>query len=252
MPHTGTLDVEAAVARAPAVSGVDTPSWELPDAELVQVNWEVGHEALALVPPALHPSIPPYASFFAARYPVSPVGPFVLAQARLVVRAGIRPRGLCLGAVCDSAAAVDALRQHWGFPVQRGAVTYSSRHDHVRVNASLDGGDVLELSVGNAETITGNDLNTFDNLHLVRLGDAPEGALLQIDPEYTIHQAERGRPSVRLPDPLALGLRGLLSLQAPIVGFTFRADTDLVRPRFRIDPTRPAIEGTTKIASAAA
>ena len=53
------------------------------------------------VRPAIDPSIPPFASFFAGRVPESPVGPFSLVQVRLVVRAGIRPRALWLGSVGD-------------------------------------------------------------------------------------------------------------------------------------------------------
>ena len=253
MPRFGTLDVAAAVGDAPVVASLDAPSWELPDVQLLQVNWEVDDEtALQLTPPALHPSIPPYASFVAGRYPVSPVGPFTLAQVRLVVRAGVRPRALALGAVCDSEEAVRALREHWGYPVQLGEVTYVTRHDQVRATATVGGRTVVDMAIHDPEVIGGSDLMTFDNLHLVRLGAGAdgEGALVQIDPEYAIHQADRGRPSVRLPDPEALGMRGLLQLQAPIVGFALRADTDLVPVRFRVDPNRPAIEGTTRIARA--
>ena len=42
---------------------------------------------------------------------------------------------------------------------------------------------------------------TFDNLHLVRLGEPPEGAILQIDPEYAIHKADRAVPRLRCPTP---------------------------------------------------
>ena len=252
MPRFGTLDVAAALPHAPHVLSLDGPSWELPDAQFIQVNWEVEDEpALALTPPALHPSIPPYASFFAGRYPVSPVGAFTLAQVRLVVRAGIRPRGLCLGAVCDSAAAAEALAENWGYPVQVGEVSFQARHDQVRAAARLEGREVLELAIRDPEVIAGSDLMTFDNLHLVRLGESEEGVILQIDPEYAIHQADRGRPVVRLPDPDALGMGGALRLLSPIVGFAIRADTDLVPVRFRMDPTKPAIEGTTRVQRAA-
>jgi hypothetical protein len=267
VPRFGTLDVASAAQDAPQVVSLDAPSWELPDAQLLQVNWEVEDApALELTPPALHPSIPPYASFVALRYPVSPVGPFTLAQVRLVVRAGIRPRGLCLGAVCDSAAAVDALRSHWGFPVVLGEVSFVTRHDQVRVTAAVDGTEVLELAARDPEVIAGSDLMTFDNLHLVRLehdgpedggqgdggpGDGTTAAILQVDPEFAVHQADRGRPLARLPDPEALGMRGRLQLRSPIVAFALRADTDLVPPRFRLDPVRPAVVGTTRIQRAA-
>jgi hypothetical protein len=252
MPRFGTLDVGGVLADAPQVSSFDAPSWELPDAQLLQVNWEVEDApALELTPPALHPSIPPYASFVALRCPTSPIGPFTLAQVRLVVRAGIRPRALCLGAVCDSAAAVDALRAHWGFPVELGEVSLITRHDQVRAIAAVDGREVLELAARDPEVIAASDLMTFDNLHLVRIGDSGEASILQVDPEFAVHQADRGRPLVRLRDPDALGMRGRLQLRSPIVAFALRADTDLVPPRFRLDPSRPAVEGTPKIQRAA-
>jgi hypothetical protein len=248
MPRFGTLDVAPIAPDLPDLSAIAGPEWELPDAEFLQINWEVDDAAsLAITPPSLHPSIPPFASFFACRYPESPVGPFSIVQVRLVVRAGIRPRGLCLGAVCDSAAAVEALRSHWGFPVQLGDVDVAHRHDQVRFTASLDGRMVVDLGVHTADVINGSDLMTFDNLHLVRLPGEDTPQLVQVDPEYTIHQADRGRPTVALPDPQALGMRGGLRLVSPIIGFTFRADSDLVPVRFRIDSTKPAVSSTTRV-----
>lgn len=249
MPRHGTLDVTPLASGLPHLSALDAPTWELPDGEFLQINWEVEDAAaLTLTPPSLHPSIPPFASFFGCHFPDSPVGPFSLVQVRLVVRAGVRPRALCLGAVCDSDAAVAALRAHWGYPVQLGDVAVARRHDQVRFSAALEGRTVAELAVHTADVINGSDLMTFDNLHLVRLGDDPGPKLLQIDPEYTIHQADRGRPAVVLADPQALGMRGALRLASPIIGFTFRADSDLVPVRFTIDGVEPAVTSTSRVA----
>ncbi len=247
MPRFGTLEV-APATDLPHLSALAGPSWELPDGEFLQINWEVDDAgALDLTPPSLHPSIPPFASFFGCRFTESPVGPFSIVQVRLVVRAGIRPRGLCLGAVCDSPAAVEALRDHWGYPVQLGDVDVSRRHDQVSFRAALDGRQVIELAVHTADVINGGDLMTFDNLHLVRLGDDDTPKLVQVDPEYTIHQADRGRPRVELPDQQVLGMNGSLRLAAPIIGFTFRADSDLVPVRFTIDANKPAISSTKRV-----
>jgi Acetoacetate decarboxylase (ADC) len=248
-PRRGILDVATTLSDLPNLSSLAGPTWEMPDAQFLQINWEVEDEgALALTPPSLHPSIPPFASFFGCRFPESPVGPFSLVQVRLVVRAGIRPRGLCLGAVCDSPAAVKALRDHWGYPVQLGEVVVARRHDQVRFTASLEERMVVDLAVHTADVINGSDLMTFDNLHLVRLGDETGAKLVQVDPEYTIHQADRGRPAVTLPDPRALGMQGALRLASPIIGFTFRADTDLVPVRFTIDADQPAVTSTKRVA----
>lgn len=248
MPRYGTLDVAPIAPDLPTLTDIAGPTWELPDAEFLQINWEVDDDgALALTPPSLHPSIPPFASFFASHYPESPVGPFSLVQVRLVVRAGIRPRGLCLGAICDSAAAVTALRDHWGYPVQLGDVEVAHRHDQVRFTAGLDGRTVVDVGVHTADVINGSDLMTFDNLHLVELPGEANPKLVQVDPEYTIHQADRGRPTVSMPDPHALGMAGSLRLVSPIIGFTFRADSDLVPVRFTIDSVQPAITSTNRV-----
>jgi Acetoacetate decarboxylase (ADC) len=248
-PRHGTLDVAPTLAGLPNLTTLAGPSWEMPDAQFLQINWEVDDEgALALTPPSLHPSIPPFASFFGAHFPETPTGAFSIVQVRLVVRAGIRPRALCLGAVCDSAAAVAALRDHWGYPVQLGEVDFARRHDQVRFTAALDGRMVVDLAVHTADVINGSDLMTFDNLHLVRLADEAGAKLVQVDPEYTIQQADRGRPFVSLPDAQALGMQGSLRLASPIIGFTFRADTDLVPVRFTIDAEQPAITSTKRVA----
>jgi hypothetical protein len=247
-PRHGVLDVATTLPDLPNLTALAGPTWEMPDAQFLQINWEVEDDgALALTPPSLHPSIPPFASFFASHFPESAVGPFSLVQIRLVVRAGIRPRGLCLGAVCDSPAAVTALRDHWGYPVQLGDVMFARRHDQVRFTATLDGRTVADLAVHTADVINGSDLMTFDNLHLVRLGDETGAKLVQVDPEYTIHQADRGRPFVSLPDAQALGMQGALRLASPIIGFTFRADTDLVPVRFTIDSVQPAVSSTKRV-----
>lgn len=164
-----------------------------------------------------------------------------------MVRAGIRPRAFCLGAVCDNAEAVEALRSYWGYPVVLGEVDVSVRHDRTRVDARVDAKQVLEIVLPTPEVIAGNDLMTFDNLHLVALGDNAEGAILQIDPEYVVHKAHRAVPRLRLPDPQALGMQGLLRLASPIVGFSLVADTDFVPVRFALDPAKPAVDGTRRL-----
>ena len=66
MPRFGTLDVAPIAPDLPDLTAIAGPEWELADAEFLQINWEVDDEgALALTPPSLHPSIPPFASFFA-------------------------------------------------------------------------------------------------------------------------------------------------------------------------------------------
>ena len=109
---------------------------------------------------------------------------------------------------------------------------------------------VVELAVHTADVINGSDLMTFDNLHLVRLGDDPAprprpGRPGVHDPPGRPRPG-RGRPC---PTRRRSACAARCSCVAPIIGFTFRADTDLVPVRFTIDGVRPAVTSTTRIPS---
>ena len=97
MPTFGALELTGVVDRLATVRDLDTEAWPLPGAEILQLAFEVPRDTAALLPRAMHPAIPPYATIWVTRYPESPVGPFTLAQIRLMGRAGAHPRGLVLG-----------------------------------------------------------------------------------------------------------------------------------------------------------
>ena len=61
----------------------------------------------------------PYATWLVTRYPESPVGPFALAQLRLMGRAGAHPRGFVLAAVASTPEAARALAGGWVCPWHR-------------------------------------------------------------------------------------------------------------------------------------
>src|SRR5687767_10050242 len=99
MPLFGLLDPAAlAASSVPEMPDWDTEAWTLPRAEVLQLAWEVSPDTRALLPRAMHPAVPSYVTFFVTRYPESPIGEFLLAQLRLMGRAGAHPRGFLLGA----------------------------------------------------------------------------------------------------------------------------------------------------------
>lgn len=252
MPLFGKQDVQAAVARAPLMTGFDTDAWELKNAEILQLSFEVVEEpAEWLIPPALHPSIPPYATLSVTRFPESPVGAFALAQVRLVVRAGIRPRGYLLGAYTDSDRAAPELRARWGFPVALGTITLQVRHDRVIGQVVRDGQTILAMELENPEQISGADVTYIDNLHLARVSEGGQETpvIVQVDPEYVFHSAQRGRPHLKTLQTEAWGGDGRLRCTDPITATFARCDTDLPKLRFVLDPSVPALQGSRKLAA---
>jgi hypothetical protein len=250
MPIFGKQDVQAAVARAAQMTGFDTEPWELKNAEILQVSYEIVEgPAEELIPPALHPSIPPYVTLSVARFPESPAGPFSLAQVRIVVRAGIRPRGHVLRAYTDSEKASSELRRRWGFPVDVGEITLRRRHDRINGQVVLSGQTILEIELENPEAISGSDISYIDNLHLARVreGEKESPILVQVDPEYVFHQAERGRPRLMAFRGNAWGAEEQLHCTSPITATFTRCDTDFPKIRFVMDPSVPTFQGTRKV-----
>jgi hypothetical protein len=250
MPFSGTQDVQAVAARAPLLKGFDTEAWELPGAEILLLSFEVVEApALGLIPPALHPSIPPYAMLSVARYPQSPVGPFALAQVRLVGRAGVRPRGYLLGAYTDSEQAASELRARWGFTVDLATISIDPRHDRIIGRVQRRGQTILEMELQAPEQISGADVTYPDSLNLTRVtqNGTEKPVLVQVDPEYVFHNAQRGRPHLISLQADAWGGDGQLRCTNPITATFTRCDTDLPKLRFALDPIVPAAQGRIRL-----
>jgi hypothetical protein len=251
MPRSGKQDVQVAARRVPILKSFDTEVWELPGTELLHLSFEIAEEpAESLIPPALHPSIPPYATLSVARYPQSPVGPFTLAQVRVVARAGARPRGYLLGAYTDSEKAAAELRARWGFTVDVGTVTLDPRHDRISGRVRRGEQILLEMELQAPEQISGADVVYADSLHLIRMPEngANKPVLIQVDPEYVFRNAQRGRARLLSFRADAWGGDTRLRCRDPIVATFVRCDTDLPKLRFALDPTVPDARGRIKLA----
>jgi hypothetical protein len=247
MPLFGTLELRSATPGAPRLPHLDTDAWTLPQAEILQLAWEVRGDVMRLLPPALHPAIPQYMTFVVTRYPQTPVGPFVLAQCRLMARAGAHPRGYVLGAVTSTPEAARDLASRWGLPAEPGSIVWQRYHDQVAVSVSRDGALILGAALLDPEPISPG---AVQYIHSVTLALGPEGGgkpvLVQVDPHYTLHRAERGRPKVTRFDAAAWHAEGL-SLANPIAASVTTADTDLPQIRFVMDPEVPVIHGTRRL-----
>jgi Acetoacetate decarboxylase (ADC) len=248
MPLFGTLELAAVAARLPTLTDLDTEPWNLPGAEILQLAFEVPRDTDALLPRALHPAIPSYATILVSRHPESPVGPFVLAQLRLMARAGAHPRGFVLAAVASTAEAATALAHRWGFPAVHGVVSLKRRHDRVTATVVREGVTTLECALVDPEPIAGGDVQYIHSVMLARtLLDGVMGPyIIQVDPRYTFHKAERGRPEVSRLDPVAWQAGALRPLN-PIAATMCLCDTDLPRIRFVMDPEVPVVRGTRRI-----
>lgn len=249
MPLFGHLDLGTIAQRLPTLPDLDTHAWALPGAETMQLLLETSRTAAdALLPKAMHPAVPSYLAITFTRCPESPVGPFTLATVRLGSRAGAHPRGLVLGAYASTPEAADGLRRGWGIPASAAKVSLIRRHDRLMGIVEKDSATVLDCALVNPEAISGSDVQL---INWVTMANAPlDGTtspiLIQVDPKYVFHKAERGRPEVRTFDPAAWNA-GELRPGDPIVATVASVDTDLPRIRFVMDPLKPVYQGTRRI-----
>jgi len=251
MPLYGLRESEAFLDYAPEMERLDVEPLTLPRAEVLQVMFEIDDQWMQrLLPAALHPTIPPSVTFVLWRCPESKWGPFEMAQVRVGCRAGVRPRGFPLITWCDSDRASDALRSGWGFNCRPGQVRLKRSHDRIVGTVSTGERLVLQVSLVDPQPISGADVQYVANMHMARVreGAALVPRLVQVDPEFVMHRADRGQPVVdhfeREPST-----GGVIPVY-PVSASCTVCDITLPRLRYLTDPDRPAIQGTQTIAAA--
>jgi hypothetical protein len=252
MPLFGAKEIGPKDPMA-SMASLSTENWDLERVTVAHLYFETTTEAaLRHLPRALSPTRPASVIFTVWDVPESPAGPFRLAQVRIGCRAGARGRALLTRAVVDSERAAGELEGRWGFACLVGAVQLARYHDVCSAQVSVDGaGPVLELSVDDPEPISGGDIQWPASLHLARVrSEDDEVLLLQVDPEFEFHRADRGVPRIASFDPDFWLVPGLTPARS-ISGVTAEVRVLMPRLRFVLAPDRDVFEGTRRIGAAA-
>lgn len=223
--------------------------WVLPRVQILQVMYELEQGAMTrLLPPALHPTIPPTLVVTAWRVPESPAGPFTLAEAKVGCRSGARPRALSVRAYCDSAAAREALAARWGYPASEADIDFARRYDRSWVTVRAGGRTVLDAHLVDPEAISGADIQYLATLNTARVEREGTAAarLIQVDPEYQFHSADRGMPELLAFDGEAWGLPGA-DPYWPVSASYAVADVAMPELRYLVDPAKPPLAAVERL-----
>jgi len=248
MPLVGSLDVSGRVADAPLADDLATEPLTLEGAEVFQAMFEIESGPMTdVLPPALHPTIPPTVTFNWLRGANDDIGSFIVCSVRLGSRAGVRPRGFVIGARVTGDDA--ALRSKWGYPTSPADVRLERRHHEVVASVVDDGRTILAVTMQDPEPISGTDVQWAASMHLARV--VREGAevprLVQVDPEVSIRKADRGVPRLDAFDADAWGDARIVLTQ-PVMAWYLTGDVTMPRIRYLCDPAVAALQGTEKIA----
>jgi hypothetical protein len=238
----GTATLESLARRAPRIDAYPSETLTLPGVELLQATFELAGQGVeAFFPPGLHPTLPVLAVFAFWRASDGPLGAFTLAQLRLTCRSGARPRQLLVASFVDGEIAREALNSRFAFGARPAKVELARYYDRVDARVSLDGRAILDLHAGAPLPLATSDLQFFASVHPAQ---TPKGLrLLQVEPEYALTRAERGRPVLECFDAAAFGEPGLRPAH-PVAAFVALGDIALPRVRFALRPDVLAFEGT--------
>jgi len=243
----GTEDPARFEKDAPTLAGFDAPDLDLRDCGFLQALCEIEAEPMcAMLPPALHPTLPPVVGFSAWDVADSPFGPFRLAQLRIECRSGLRPRGLLVGAVVDGAEARRELAARFGFRAEPGEVELVRAYDATRLRVGGARTPRLELVLRAPQRIGEADTQFVSSLHPAV---TPRGfRLVQVDAEHAVLRAERGRLELVHFDAAAWG-EPRIRPSWPLPGVVGRADVTLRALRFVCRPDVLAFEGTESVSN---
>jgi len=252
MPRSGRMAVEPFAARtAREIHGFKTDAWTLKGAQILNIHYEIDNDTVEdLIPVTMRPAIPAYAIFNVTKYPDSPAGPFSIAEVRVGSRAGVRPRGFVLRSYVSTEAAANELSQRWGYPAVVGKVYLRAYHDRVVANVTTaEGKKALDMEMIDREFISGNDIQYISSMHLARNKEDGKLVVVQVDPEWVLHRAERGRPHIISVDSQSWGAGDMLRADYPISASFSTSDVTLSKVRYFCDPAQDAFKGTTSVAA---
>jgi len=241
----GVAEPEAAAPGAPRIERFDASPLVLPGVRVLQMLYEIeAEQASDLLPPALHPTLPPAVSWLIYDCPDTPWGPMRLAQTRIECRSGTRPRGFLVSGVCTEARAASALAERWGYRLELGEISCRWGYDEVRCAVALGGETVLELALRDPSHLDPGNIQFVAGMHPAH---TPQGfRLVQCDPTHAEIEAERGLPILEDFDGEAWGDERIEPAH-PISGARCVADVTLPALRFVCKPGELAFTGTERV-----
>jgi hypothetical protein len=201
----GTADPDDLLGpRAVEMDRLDTEEVTFERVTILQVLCESDAAAQCeVLPPGLHPTLPPLVGWQAWQVEESPWGPFTLATTRIECRSGVRPRALHVGGFIDNRQAADALARRWGLGLRDAPVLLERRYDEVRCAVAHAGEPVLEIGLRDPMPLGTHDVQYVASLHPARTARGLR--LVQCDMRVESDRAERGTPIVDHFDAAAWG-----------------------------------------------
>jgi Acetoacetate decarboxylase (ADC) len=245
-PRYGKLAVSEWAPSAPVINGYRTEPWKLDRARVLEFRYEIDDApADTLLPPALHPAMPAYATFVVMDLPDTPVGAFRLGEVRIVGRAGGRPAAFVVACFCDSETARQQLSARWGYPARGADIKLAARHFDVTAQVTSNGHPLLELELRNRRPLPALHFQPLPSMNLARNREDGKLVLVQVDTEAVFESSDGGSEKIVRIDSNAFPGASNLRLMSPMSATCATADLTLAKIQLICDPEVPAESGIT-------
>jgi len=241
----GTANIERLAESAPTISEYQKDLIEFRDVTCFQMTMEMRNEAReAVLPPGLHPTIPPAISLQVWEIGDCIWGPFTMAICRITCRSGVRARGFTSGVYATSKEASQNLATNLGFPSAVADIHFRHSYDGADIQVIHSGKEVLSISSLDPEPMGLNDLQYTGNLNLAH---TPNGLrLVQLEVHHEASRVERLTSRLMSFDGKAWGNELLKPYH--MVSSSIASETISIPPiRFVCKPDELAFTGTESI-----
>jgi hypothetical protein len=96
------------------------------------------------------------------------------------------------GGVADREDVAAELATSWGYALRPGEVRLERAYDRIRATVAVASEQILDVSLRDPKPLRNEDAYYVASMHLAH---TPRGLrLVQVDPEFELERAERGRP----------------------------------------------------------
>jgi hypothetical protein len=243
---TGTADVATLADGAATVPAYLRETLVFERVVLFQMVIEMRNGAReSVLPPSLHPTIPPALSMQVWQVGASPWGAFRMAVARVSCRGGVRARGFTSAAVASTEAACRGLRDTLGYPARPADIELLATYSGVEAAVADDHGCSFRAAALDPVPMGADDVQYTATLNLAYV---PAGLrLLQVDFDLAPERVERLVARLEAFEPSAWGNARLDPYH--VVTASLAAGSARFAPtRFLLRPDELAFTGTETVA----
>jgi hypothetical protein len=186
----GNANIEKLAESVPTIDKYLKDTIEFRDVTCFQMTMEMRNAAReAVLPPGLHPTIPPAISLQVWEVGDSLWGSFTAVICRITCRSGVRARGFTSAVYASNEQVSNELAKNFGFASKSADINFRHSYDGSDIQVVKSGVEILSISSLDPNPMGLNDIQYTGNLNLCH---TPNGLrMVQLEVQHQATRVER-------------------------------------------------------------